>query len=206
MRIHLAAIVIALALAAAAPARAETLLEPPRQRQGYYFAAGLSLVLDHNWKDGKSVGTWPGQLFGFGVGQLLTPRFGLGLHIDFGGAKSGTRTSQIVGLGVEGQWELARNIAVHGVVGLGVVGLRDSANEDEGLEGTAGAGYTLWLSYDWFLGRRRTGGWALTPIAGARFLPGSDDARALIGFFGLELTYWTGLPRNQLDLPPNEAW
>jgi hypothetical protein len=38
----------------------------------------------------------------------------------------------------------------------------------------------------------------------ARFDPG--DTLALIGTVGIELSWWTGLPRNQLDLPPADAF
>jgi hypothetical protein len=27
-----------------------------------------------------------------------------------------------------------------------------------------------------------------------------------MGLIGVQLSYWTGLPRNQLDLPPSEAF
>ncbi len=192
-------------LAAPAPARAQTLLEEPRHRQGYYVSLGLALGIDHNWQDGESQGTLPAQLFSLRLGQLLTRRFGLGLLIDGGGGKKGSRQASLFALGLEAQWELARDLAVHGAAGLAAVGVKDQSDPDAKLEGPAGAGYTLWVSYDRFLGARRTGGWALTPVAGARLVPSGSDV-ALVGMVGLQLTYWTGLRREQLVLPPNEAW
>jgi hypothetical protein len=38
-----------------------------------------------------------------------------------------------------------------------------------------------------------------------RFLPGSTVS-ALVALVGVDLTFWTGLPRAQLQLPPGEAW
>jgi hypothetical protein len=189
----------------AAPARAQSLLEEPRSRQGYYASLGLALAVDHNWQDGESQGTLAAQLFSLRLGQLLTRRFGLGLLIDGGGGRKDSRRATMFALGLEAQWELARDIAVHGAAGLAAVGVKDESDPDAKLEGPAGAGYTAWLSYDWFLGTRRSGGWALTPVAGARLVPSGGDV-ALVGLIGLQLTYWTGLRREQLLLPPNEAW
>jgi hypothetical protein len=192
-------------LAGARPTPAQTLLEPPRRRQGYYLSLGLASAIDHNWQDGESLGTSRGQLFDLRAGELLTRRFGLGLHIDAGGTTKGTRRATLFDLGIEAQWELATNLAAHGSVGLGVVSLEDTSDPDAKRKGTAGAGYTVWLTYDWFFGHRRSGGWALSPLAGVHLVPGSS-ATALVGLVGLSITYWTGLPREQLQLAPNEAW
>jgi hypothetical protein len=189
----------------ASPAAAQTLLEPPRRRQGYYLSLGLAAAIDHNWQDGANMGTWGGQLISFRLGQLVTRRFGLGLRFDGGGAARGPHKAALAGLAIEGQWELASNLAVHGSVGLGVVSLTDDSDPDHKRRATAGAGYTLWLGYDWFPGRRLTGGFAVTPVAGVRLIPGSS-VTALVGLVGVDITYWTGLPREQLQLSPGESW
>lgn len=189
----------------AAPASAQTLLESPRRRQGYYLSLGLAAAIDHNWQDGESMGTWGGQLITFRLGQLVTRRFGLGLRFDGGGAAKAPHKAALAGLGIEAQWELASNLAVHGAVGLGVVSLTDDSDPDHETHATAGAGYTLWLSYDWFPWRRLTGGFAVTPVAGVRLIPGGT-VTALVGLVGVDFSYWTGLPRQQLQLPPGEPW
>jgi hypothetical protein len=204
MRTSSIAVSTLLALALAAPARAQT-LETPRRRQGYYVTLGLALAYDHNWQDGVSQGTLGGSLLSLRLGQLVTRRFGLGLRLDSGGAAKGPRKAQMGGLAVEAQWELVNNLAVHGTAGLGVVSLTDDRDDDGKLHGVAGAGYTVWLSYDKFFGQRRTGGWALAPMAGVRLVP-STTATALVGLIGLDFSWWSGLPREQLLLPPNEAW
>ena len=64
----------------------------------------------------------------------------------------------------------------------------------------------LGLSYDWFPFKRRlTGGFAVTPMVQARLIPG-DDVKGMVFLFGVDLTWWTGLPNNQLDLPAAEAF
>jgi hypothetical protein len=201
----LAAALALLALAAARPALGEGLLEPPRPRQGYFAALGLATAIDHNWQDGESLGTSRGSLLSLRLGELVTRRFGLGLRIDLGGAKSGPQTAGLYGLGLEAQWELARNLAVRGGVGLGVVSLLDDRDPERKRHGTVGAGYTLGVGYDWFPGARRSGGFALTPVVEVRLVPGSS-ATALVGLVGFELGWWTGLPRNQLQLPDSDAY
>jgi hypothetical protein len=39
----------------------------------------------------------------------------------------------------------------------------------------------------------------------ARFIPG-DNATGVSTMLGLDIGWWTGLPRNQLDLPPEDAF
>jgi hypothetical protein len=198
-------LVAALVPGLAAPALAQALLEPPRRRQGYYVSLGLAAAIDHNWEDGESLGSWGGQLTSLRLGQLVTRRFGLGLRLDQGAAASGPQKASLGGLGVEAQWQVAGNLAVHGTVGIGVVRITDDREKGGKLRGAVGSGYTLGLSYDWFFGRRSSGGFAVTPMLAARLVPGSN-ATALVGLVGLDLTYWTGLPREQLQLPPGEAW
>src|SRR5437660_12602146 len=107
-------------LGAAVPARAQNLLEEPRHRQGYYLSMGLAVAIDHTWRDGQSAGTLGGDLFSLRLGQLVTRRFGLGLRIDAGGAAKGPQKTTLAGLGIEAQWELVTNLAVHTALGLGV--------------------------------------------------------------------------------------
>jgi hypothetical protein len=181
------------------------LLEPPRARQGYYVAVGYHLALDKNWEDGESWGLWRGGDLTIRLGQLVTRHFGLGLQIHFGNTAGEGQKASIGGLGVEGQWELARNLALFGGAGLDVVSLSNANAPNPTTRGTVGSGYFLALGYDWFFTHRLTGGWAATPTVEARFVPGSTTS-AFIGLIGVQLTYFAGLPRNQLDLPPGEAF
>jgi hypothetical protein len=196
---------------AARPARAAdgvapVILEPPRHRQGYYLSFGQQALFTNNWDHGDSLGTWVGTGTTLRMGQLLTRRFGLGLQIDFGGAKNGPESATTFGLSMAAQWELVRHLAVHGGVGLGVVSLSDSRDPDAPLRGAVGAGYFLGASYDWFPWKRRlTGGLAFAPMAQARLIPG-ETVTSVIFLTGVEITWWTGLPRNQLDLPVSEAY
>jgi hypothetical protein len=201
----LAVVSLAAVVCGAARPAAAQVLETPRARQGYYLSLGYHLALDKNWEDTRDWGVWAGSDLTLRAGQMLTRRFGLGLQIHSGGAKGQGQTASLFGLGVEGQFELVRQLTVRGGVGLDVVSIATAAGGDEKLRGTVGSGYFLGLSYDWFFTRRMTGGWAVTPVVEARFVPGTTTT-AFIGTVGVEITYWTGLPRNQLDLPPSEAF
>lgn len=183
-------------------ARAQELSEP-RQRQGYYVAGGLHAALAYNRDDGDGLGPWTGYGTTIRVGQLLTRRLGLGMQIDVSGASGDGQTSSLVGLGLGGQVEIARNLALHAGIGFGVISLDDPA-EDE-VQGGYGAAYSLAVTYDWFPGNRRSGGWAITPGLRLRAVP-SDTVDAFAVLAGVEVSYWTGLPRNQLALPDSEAY
>lgn len=193
----------------APPAGAQTaavVLEPPRHRQGYYLAGGLHAAMSGIWEAGRGLGAWPGSGFSLRLGQLLTRRLGLGLHIESIGTSRSPETAGVMGLGIEGQVEVLHNLAVRGTFGMGVVSLANQNQPMAELRGTYGAGWALAVGYDWFPSKRRlTGGFAITPVAGVRLVTG-DGASAVVGMLGVELTYWTGLSRNQLDLPPSEAF
>lgn len=189
-------------LAGAGPAAAQELSQP-RQRQGYYVAGGMHAAVAYNRDRGDSLGPWGGYATTIRLGQLLTRRLGLGLQLDVGGTSGENRTASLMGLGVAGQLEVAPNLAVHAGIGLGVVSLDDPERDET--RGGYGAAYTVALTYDWFPGHRRSGGWAITPGLRLRALP-SDTVDAFALLAGVELSYWTGLPRNQLALPDSEAY
>ncbi len=206
-------IAVTSAAMAPSPAHAEELLEPPRPRQGYFVSLGLQAAANQTWDAGEGLHVAAGSGLDLRLGQLLTRRFGLALQINSSGGTTGSgddkKTLGTFGLGFEAQWELARNLAVRGDIGLGVISLLekgDPGDEKEKQRGGVGAAYGLGVSYDWFPGiNRQTGGWAVTPVENARFIPGGT-LKTFVATIGFEMTYWTGLPRNQLDLPEGEAY
>jgi hypothetical protein len=189
-------------LLAARTASAQELAEP-RQRQGYYVAGGVHAAVAYSRDRGDSLGPWGGYATTVRLGQLLTRRLGVGIQLDLAGASGDDRTASLMGLGVGGQLEVAPNLAVHAGVGFGVVSLDDPERDET--RGGYGAAYTLALTYDWFPGNRRSGGWAITPGLRARAVP-SDTVDSFALLAGVEISYWTGLPKNQLALPDSEAY
>jgi hypothetical protein len=193
-------------VAGAAPAEAQQ-LEPPRPRQGYYVTLGLYGAASQAREKGDSLGPWGGSGGSLRVGQLVTSRFGLGLTLESGGTKGGGQQASMSALGLEASWAIHGNLAARGGVGIGFMRLHDPNDPTESAtRGVAGSWYALGLSYDWFPSKaRRSGGFSIAPTVQARLIPGSDTS-GFVAFFGVDLGYWTGLPRNQLDLPPSEAW
>jgi len=202
------ALVVALAalVLAAGEQRADAqAIEPPAPHQGYYIGFGYHAGPVKVWEDNYSYGVWSGGEFSLRFGQLVTRRLGLGLQFHFGTAKGDGQTASLFGMELEGQWELARNLVIHAGTGVDTISIRADGVMNASLRGTAGAGYILGLDYSWFFTHRLTGGWAVTPRLEARFVPG-DTASAFVGTVGVELAWWSGLPRNQLELPPSEAF
>ena len=130
----------------------------------------------------------------------------MAIAVNVAGGKKGNKLSSLFGIGVEGQWEVAQNLAVRGDVGFGIVSIMDTVDKKAKTKGTYSAAYGLGLSYDWFpSGSRPSGGWAITPLVQGRLVPG-DSFTSVVGLIGVELSYWTGLPPNQLELPEAEAY
>lgn len=185
-------------------ARAQS-LEPPRPRQGSYVAVGLLGALELNWDQDEPLGAMGGTALTLRLGELLSPRLGLGVLIGTAGAAHADASATTFDIALEGQLLLDEDFAAHAAVGMGVLYFSGTSDDGE-MRGVYGAAYSLGLSYDLFLtNAERSGGWSLVPSLWLRVLPG-DTAFGVAGFFGLEASYWTGLPRRQLALPESRAY
>lgn len=206
--IHLGLIVAALLALAPRAARAQAVdLEPPRRRQGYYLSFGLYGAAQQAFEKGDSLGPWVGYGYALRAGQLITRRFSLGFAIEASATRGDGQKGSSTALALEAGFAIAGNLALRGGVGVGFMQLKNPNDPMESaLRGAGGSYFALGASYDLFVGQKRlTGGLALTPVVQARYIPGSDTT-GIIMFVGVDLSYWTGLPLNQLDLPPGEAW
>lgn len=202
-----AVFVVAAAICGLVPARAAQaqVLELPEARQGYFLSVGPHFTMSKVWMDGEHYGVWPGYEVGLHFGQMVTRRFGLGLQVHNGLGKGDAQTVSTFGLELEAQWALRPRLAIHASAGIDTFSVRADSGKDKSLRGTAGSGYSLGLSYSWFFTHRLSGGWALTPRFDVRLVPGSDT-KVLVGVVGFEIAWWSGLPRNQLELPASEAY
>jgi hypothetical protein len=202
-----ASVVVAAAICGLVPARAAhaQVLELPEARQGYFLSVGPHFTMSKVWMDGERYGVWPGYEVGLHFGQMVTRRFGLGLQVHTGAGKGDAQTAATFGLELEAQWALRPRLAVHASAGVDTFSVRADDGKDKSLRGAAGSGYSLGLSYSWFFTHHLSGGWALTPRIDARLVPGSDT-KVLVGVVGFEIAWWSGLPRNQLELPSSEAY
>jgi hypothetical protein len=191
-------------LAGASAAQAQT-LEPPRARQGYYLALGLNLYATQQWDHSRSEGVTQGSLYTLRLGQMLTRRWGLGLRFEVGSGKADGQTRGVGGLGLEVQFNPIRDLALHAGVGMGFDSVDDPRNVEEPLRGGYGAMGLLGATWDLFLTRRLTGGWSLAPTVMVHFLP-SDTLRGVWVSAGVQISWWSGRPRNELVLPESEAY
>ena len=198
-RWHLALAAAVLALGAARGVRAQT-LRAPEPRQGFYVSAGAGANALAAWDKDQRDSTALGLAYTLRLGEMLTDRWGLGLAIEGGSGARGGVTTQIAGLTLEGQTRLWRHLAAHAGVGLGVASAQDPSRIGDETHGTYGSLLTASLSYDAFVTRRPTGGWAITPACGLRAEPGGDVS-AIAGVVTVSISWWSGLPVRELRAP-----
>jgi hypothetical protein len=198
---------IVTALAWSCPSAQAQQLESPRRRQGYYLSGGLGAGLLKSWDDGAAVPLGAGGKIELRAGQLLTPRFGLGLDVELGGGKRDAFSTILFGVGFEAHLALVDNLALRAGVGLAALSIEDGRRVDDHDHGAYGSKYAIGLSYDWFPFRRAnpSGGLAVVPVVQLRALPESSAANLSL-FLGFEVAWWTGLPHHQLDLPDSDAY
>jgi hypothetical protein len=202
----LAPLVSTLLAIASRPAQAQE-LEEPRRRQGYYLSFGLYGAATQAIEKGNSLGPWIGFGQALRAGQLITRRFSMGIAIESAATQGDGQKGTVASLALEAGFAVHGNLALRGGAGFGVLQLKNPNDPTESASrGAAGSWFALGASYDLFVGQKRlTGGLAVTPVVEARYLPGSDT-KGIVMFIGFDLSYWTGLPLNQLSLPPSEAW
>ncbi|MCK6547977.1 hypothetical protein L6R52_19155 [Myxococcota bacterium] len=198
-----------------ADARAQDLLRP-EARQGYFIGGGLrGGFFSISDEDLGSLGGFAGFGGQFRLGQMSTEKLGFGLVIGGGSQSNATWKGGGGGLLLEGQLRPMADLDLAIRVGLGIGGMGlsrvDPATEtDDDPSGGAGALYSLGISWDWFpffdrAEGDRTGGFALTPFAEAQVFP-TSDLMTFSFVIGIETTWWSGVPDNKLELPPEEAF
>jgi hypothetical protein len=183
-------------------------LSPPRPHQGYYIGLGAYGVAGahHDRVDG-----WTGAMFGPGgslrMGEALLPWLDLGI----GFAASGIYDEQYVALvghvSLEVQVRPVEPLFVRASVGFGFT---DFTRRESGVDkplGRIGGSYGVAVGWDFYPAHDEgdSGGLAISPVVWFEAGP-SDEFTTLAGGIGIEISWWTGLPREQLDLPVDEAF
>jgi hypothetical protein len=186
------------------------ILVSPRARQGYYFTLGYSVFGAEQWAPGRPRELTRGGLLTYGLGQMLTDRWGLGFRAEGGGgagAEAGGkgRTWETFGFGLDAQFNPVSNLALHLGLGVGVDSVTDPLDLENHSRAGYGSAYSLGASWDLFFTHRLTGGWSLAPTVMIRYVP-TDSLRGLWLCGGVQLGVWSGKPRNQLILPDSEAF
>lgn len=180
-------------------------LRRPAPNQGHYVALGLSLggaMADDTGRETRGPGFGPG--FSLRLGESITDWADVG--IAFAIAYTEADESLTLGrLTVQTQLYLTDHAFVHGGFGFGAGGGPDpqDAEYDRGRYGdvyVAGAGYDFALTDP-----HASGGWLLTPRATLEVGP-DEEFTTFALMMGLELSWWSGLAKDHLDLSFDEAF
>lgn len=213
MRIPSQTLVISLCLLMAAPAFAqddlteEVELVLPAPRQGYWIGAGYGGIANFNFqKEGDDSGALLGHGGHLRIGEMVTGWFGIGLQFGGGVAANSDFDTAFGGVVLDVQLVPIDHLAVHGGVGAGGLAATDLTDDEAGLLGTGGGFYMVGVSYDWFpFWDAGSGGFSLSPQIQVQYLPG-NLFEAYVVVASLDVTWWSGLEKNKLDLDIDEAY
>lgn len=179
----------------------------PDARQGYYLSAAVQgvAVSSRDYDLGR-LETSAGPGLSVSAGQMVTDWLGIGLRLE-GGAAQGKRWQQSYGsLSVAAQTVPWRNLSIHFGAGLGFVQAADIKKKVDESLGVTGPCYTAALGYDFFpFHHSGSGGLGITPVVQGKYFPG-DAFNVTMLWFGIETAWWSGLPKRELELPPQEAF
>ena len=180
-------------------------LEKPVPNQGRYFALGIhftSAMMDDANRGSRGPG--PGYGFSLRLGESVTEKFDLGLTFDWGTSKGDAKLS-FGRLTVHSQYQLGDRWYALG--GFGFAGVSGPDKEDRAYgRGSFGDAYILGLGRNIFLtDANKSGGSVLSPVVSLEYLPHGDFQTTVL-WVGVEISWWSGLPRDQLDLPFDEAY
>lgn len=182
---------------------------PPAPRQGYYLAFSASSALNVNSSTEDDVDAIYGTFFQGRLGEMVTDWLGFGLQFGGGAGAGGSWESAYGGLMLDAQFVLPALPALSAHIGAGAGGISitdTEAVDQDVLKGTGGAYYAVGLAYDLFpFYDKGSGGFSVVPHVQAHYMPG-NIVNAWFFVAGLELTWWTGLDRDKLDLPYEEQY
>lgn len=192
-------------------------LRAPQARQGYYVGAGFRSGVSTAEADAETIGSL-GTLTHFNLwvrfGEKPLPQFGVGLAIGGGVESNDVWSVGSGGLLLDLQFEPFKDLdlAVRGSIGVGGGGISRVNEADEREDDPSfmfGPIGVLGISYDWFpfydASSYASGGFGLTFFVEGRYFPGGDLTTGG-GFAGIELFWWTGLPKRKLELPLEKAF
>lgn len=190
-------------------------LTKPAPRQGYWLGGGYRAVLLYSQAGNiGNVGPFLGGGYTVRLGEMGNDWLGFGLAVTVAGAGNEEWRSNYGGLSLDVNLKPPISADLTFRLGTGAAFLTlDRLDEAQvrssDPEGTFGALFTVGASYDLFpfydRGGFDSGGFAFTIFVEGQALPG-DGLLTLSGMAGLEITYFFGLSKNKLDLPPEAAF
>ena len=203
---------ISILLLAALPARAQegagTLLEKPKPRQGYYLSLGAAGAISyHDARHQGWLGPWPEVGGALRVGQAILPWLDVGLDIGASGAFEKKWTAVLARLAIEAQIRPVGPLFIRLYGGFGATDVSRRVHGAAKITGRVGGTYGVAVGWELYPGHdpRRSGGLAVAPFVFFEASPDSTFASLAVGV-GFEITWWTGLSKNELVLPDDEAF
>lgn len=182
-------------------------LEDPRPRQGHLIALGFHAVSAMGFdRDRGTRNPTLGQGVSLRLGESVTDWLSLSLALGVA-STYGERRDKLtqVRFGVTSQWYLSQRWFLQ--AGLGALNISGPDPEDYAQSrGRYGDVYWGGLGYDLYLSdSTKSGGWLLTPVISANVAPDSKFAATSV-WLGLEISWFTGLSRDKLNLPTPRAY
>ncbi len=182
-------------------------LEEPRPNQGHFIALGFhglsAMAFDEN--RGTRDPTF-GEGFSLRLGESLTPWVNLSLAFALGSTRGDKSDALTLGrFGITSQWYFTHHWFAQ--AGFGATNGQGRDPEDHDLNrGRYGDVYLTGLGYDFYISdSAQSGGWVFTPMLTAEVGPDSEFTTGAL-WLGVELSFWTGLSRDKLDLPIPKAY
>jgi hypothetical protein len=185
----------------------EASLVAPEPSQGYFVALGLhgtaALAFDQNRSTRSPT---LGEGLSLRLGEGLTDWLDLSLAFALAQTHGAAEDRLTFGrFGIHSQWYVWGEWFVQ--AGFGVTSGRGPDPEDlERQRGRYGDVYWAGLGKNLYLSDgHESGGWVLTPALALEV--GPDEAFTTTGLWlGIEISFWSGLSRDKLELPVSEAY
>lgn len=182
-------------------------LENPKPNQGHFLAFGFHGVSAMAFDEARGTRE---PTFGQGVslrlGESVTDWLSLSLAVGLGSTYGERRDKlSLLRFGVTSQWYLTQRWFFQ--AGLGLLSVSGPDPEDFGrTRSRYGDAYLTGLGYDFYLSDSgQSGGWVLTPILTADVGPDSKFTATSL-WLGVELSWYSGLSRDKLELPNSKAY
>ncbi len=182
-------------------------LELPKPNQGYYLALGIHMLGATAFDEDRGTRQ---PTFGTGyslrLGEAVTDWLDLGLAFAIGSTQGKEENALSLGrLTMHGQWYVSSRWFVQAGFGAtyGQGADPDDPEKNRGRYGDvylAGLGANLYLS-----DAARSGGWVISPVLTVEVGPDRNFTTTAM-WLGMEVSWWSGLPRDKLELPIGEAY
>jgi hypothetical protein len=153
------------------------------------------------------MGPWPGVGGELRMGQAILSWLDFGISAAVIGTFEERWTAMHGRLSIEAQFRPVEPLAIRIYGGFGVTDPYRRLQGAPKLVGRVGGTYGAAIGWDFFPAHdpKRSGGFAVTPFV---WFEGSPDPNfaTVMGGVGIEITFWTGLAKNELILPDDEAF